>query len=79
MRRINIINTKLSDYESIEEYLIHTYGQKKLDESTKNSKPTFLDVVGYTLDKYGYETTEGKYYELRQIERNFFKKEERRD
>jgi hypothetical protein len=61
-----IITYRLSK-EDIDDYLKSTYTSKQLD-FTKVSEPTFLDVVGYTLDEDGFETVEGKYYELEEIE-----------
>jgi hypothetical protein len=74
MEKIKITDQadSLYDYDSVEEYLNATYGEKKLKESRNSSvdKYTFLDVIGYTLDEHGYETenanTKG-YYELDEI------------
>ncbi len=55
-------------FSSIEEYLLNTYGEKKLNESKRNRTYTYLDVIGYTLDENGFEFQEGQYYELEDIE-----------
>lgn len=68
-KNVNIVQGKqLSEFQSVDEYLLHTYGEKKLMYSTSNSNPTFLDVIGYTLDDRGFETVEDKDYELEEIE-----------
>jgi hypothetical protein len=68
VKKVKIIEASdLNKFKSIDEYLLHTYGEKKLKESKRHSHPTFLDVIGYTLDKDGFETVEGKYYELHEI------------
>lgn len=67
--RVKIVDGKdISEFKTIDEYLLYTYGEKKLEESKRNSNPTFLDVIGYTLDSSGFETVEGAYYELDEIE-----------
>ncbi|ATF13674.1 hypothetical protein A616_17300 [Brevibacillus brevis X23] len=68
-KKVNIVQGKqLSDFKNIDEYLLHTYGEKKLEQSMVNSNPTFLDAVGYTLNHGDLETIEGAYYELEEIE-----------
>lgn len=68
-KKVSVVQGKqLSEFKSIDEYLLHTYGEKKLAQSLVNSEPTFLDVVGFTLDKSGFEAVEGKCYELDEIE-----------
>ncbi|GED72532.1 hypothetical protein BRE01_62340 [Brevibacillus reuszeri] len=68
-KKVSIVQGKqLSDFKSIDEYLLHTYGEKKLAQSLVNCEPTFLDVIGYTLDKRGFETVEANSYELEEIE-----------
>lgn len=69
MEKVKIVQAaELADFKSIDEYLLHTYGKKKLNQSISNSNPTFLDVIGYTLDGQGFETVEAKAYELEEIE-----------
>lgn len=69
MKKINIIqDSDYKKFENIDQYLLHTYGERKLEESKKDSNPTFLDVIGYTLDKRGFETVEGKYYDLDELD-----------
>lgn len=69
MKKVTIVEpNELSKYNSINEYLINTYGKKKLEQSRENSNPTFLDVIGYTLNHRGFETIEPKAYELEEIE-----------
>ncbi|MFC8688174.1 hypothetical protein [Brevibacillus porteri] len=64
-----VLGKQLSDFNNnIDEYLLHTYGEKKLVQSKVNSNPTFLDVVGYTLNKGDLESIEGAFYELEEIE-----------
>lgn len=73
-KTIKIVESKnLNDFSSIDEYLIYTYGEKKLKNSMVNSSPTFLDVIGYTLegrkrDGFNFETVENKMYSLEEIE-----------
>ncbi|WP_157448546.1 hypothetical protein [Brevibacillus brevis] len=68
-KKVNIIKSKSpSDFASIEDYLLYTYGATKLENSNVNSNPTFLDVVGYTLNKGDLESIEGAFYELEEIE-----------
>ncbi|WP_148039093.1 hypothetical protein [Brevibacillus gelatini] len=68
-KKVKIINSSdMSMFSNINEYLLHTYGEKKLEESKRNSDPTFLDIIGYTLDGRRLETVEGAYYELDEIE-----------
>lgn len=68
-KKVDILKNKnIGDFNSIEEYLLHTYGEKKLKQSKTYSSPTFLDVIGYTLNKRGFEAIEGTYYELDEIE-----------
>jgi hypothetical protein len=63
----NGVTTYRLSKEDINDYLNSTYTKEELD-FTKISEPTFLDVIGYTLDEDGFETVEGKYYELEEIE-----------
>lgn len=67
-KKVAIQPNNPSQFRTIDEYLLHTYGEKKLKESVRDSNPTFLDVIGYTLDKGGLETVEGHTYELEEIE-----------
>jgi len=68
MKNVSIIKADPDKFGSIQEYLLHTYGEKKLKESKEFHSPTVLDVVGFTLDKQGFENVEGKNYELDEIE-----------
>lgn len=68
MKKVNIVQDDLSKFNNIDEYLLHTYGEKKLQQSMLEHSPTFLDVIGYTLNKRGFETVERKCYELDEIE-----------
>jgi hypothetical protein len=68
-KKVNVVQGKSpSDFASIEDYLLYTYGATKLENSKINSNPTFLDVVGYTLNKGNLEAIEGAYYELEEVE-----------
>lgn len=82
MIKVNIIDRDkdLKDFKTVDEYLEYTYGEKKLKESKKDSEFTYLDVVGYTLDKQGYETEDGdgKYYDLDEIEKCMYEKWDRK-
>lgn len=74
------IEAGINSKGSIEEYLVSTYGQKRLDESKQDRSYTHLDVIGYTTDKSGYEMQDRNvngygdeygyrdYYELDDIE-----------
>src|SRR5690606_32911989 len=78
------IEAGINSRKSIEKYLLSTYGEKKMkqvqQDSLGGSSYTFLDVVGYTLDKSGYESQDRNgngfgeqyryknYYELEEIE-----------
>jgi hypothetical protein len=87
----NKIETGINSKGSIEEYLIDTYGEKRLNESKQNSSYTHLDVIGYTLDKMGYEIQDHNssgygneykykdYYELDEIEEMMNEKWEEKD
>lgn len=93
MTKTNTIETGISSKESIEQYLLQTYGQKRLDQSKLDSIYTHLDVVGYTLDKRGYEIESGlnisgqygdeyghrDYYELDEMEDMMWNKWEEND
>lgn len=69
MKKVQIVDPhKIKGFKDIDEYLLHTYGENKLKQSKNNSNPTFLDVIGYTLGKRGFETVEGAYYEDYEIE-----------
>lgn len=61
-----VVSFRLSK-EDIADYLTSTYTPEELDH-TRISEPTFLDVIGYTCDEDGFETVEGAYYELEEIE-----------
>lgn len=61
-----VVSFRLSSND-IEDYLTNTYTQEEFD-FTRISEPTFPDVIGYTLDEDGFETVEGAYYELEEIE-----------
>lgn len=75
MKRVKISDFKnLKDFKNIDEYLLYTYGNKKLELSKRHSDPTFLDVIGYTLDKNGYERVESAHYELHEIEDMMFER-----
>jgi len=68
-KKIKIVESNIPHhFSSIEEYLLNTYGEKKLNDSKRNRTYTYLDVIGYTLDENGFELEEGKYYELDEIE-----------
>ncbi|MGG1664511.1 hypothetical protein [Brevibacillus sp. NRS-1366] len=79
-KKVNIVQGKrLSEFNSIDEYLTYAYGVKKLEQSKVNSDPTFLDVIGYTLDECGFETVEEKTYDLEEIEAMMINIEEDED
>lgn len=70
MNKVDIVkHSDFKGFKSIDEYLLHTYGEKKLQLSKVDSNHTCLDVIGYTLNKRGFETVNGKYYELDEIEK----------
>lgn len=80
MIRVKILKTDkdIKDFSSIDDYLLHTYGEKKLEESKKDREFTFLDVVGYTLDSRDFEKEDGKYYELNEIENCMYEKRDKK-